>query len=143
MLGLVEGNSKGRIIRSSVNRPPEEGLLAQNISGISSLAKYIGSEFYIDVQTYLSRHVETRTGFNERHRSKYNQLSFKEIVVAFIGKGMTYGDIDAFKQRNYMFTLRARSRHVRYWEINAQKFVMHLQSCNRLNGFKNWQKEQD
>ena len=140
MLGLAEGNEKGTILRSTVNRLAEEGLLAQNVSGVSSMAKYIGSEFYIDVQSFLSRVVETRTGFNERHRSKYNQMSFKEILVSFIGKGMTFGDIDAFKQRNYMFTLRARSRHVRYLEINSQKFVMHLMSCGRVNAFKIWQK---
>mmetsp|Transcript_46551 Transcript_46551/g.61680 ORF Transcript_46551/g.61680 Transcript_46551/m.61680 type:complete len:81 (-) Transcript_46551:15-257(-) len=67
VLGLKEGNPKGAIIRSTMNRPTEEGLNSMAVSGISSLAKYIGSDFYMDVQAYLSRYVETKRGFNERH----------------------------------------------------------------------------
>ena len=36
----------------------------------------------------------------------------KEAKIAILGKGKTFGDVDAYKNRRYMYTVRSCSRNV-------------------------------
>jgi len=63
------------------------------------------------------------------------------MVVSVLGAGNTFGDIDAFKQRRYMYTLRSKSRETRFYELDASQFVMHLRSNGKLNVFKQFCKD--
>ena len=67
----------------------------------------------------------------------------KQVPVGVYGVGKSFGDIDVFKQRKYMYTLRTRTRNVRYWELDALKFELHVKSHGRESAFKIWQKRQD
>ena len=55
----------------------------------------------------------------------------KEAKIAILGKGKTFGDVDAYKNRKYMYTVRSCSRHVTLYKIDARSFVMHLKSENK------------
>jgi len=73
----------------------------------------------MSVQAYLIKNVDTRISFKEKHRSKFNQQNLKEIKVANFGAGSTFGDIDAFRQRGYMYTLRSASSDVVLYEVSS------------------------
>lgn len=70
-------------------------------------------------------------------------MPIREANIAIIGSGKTFGDIDAYKKRNYLYSLKSCSSNVRYYEIDASKFVMHLCSHGKESQFKRWQKKQD
>ena len=42
-----------------------------------------------------------------------------------------------------MFTLRAKTRGARYWQIDASKFLMYMKCHGNGRIFKQWQKQQD
>ena len=66
--------------------------------------------------------------------------AIKEVVIGISGPGKTFGDIDAYKDRRYMYTLRTFSRDVRIWQIDAKKFLMYVKSHGRDNVLMHWQK---
>ena len=41
---------------------------------------------------------------------------------------MSFGDIDAFKSRRYMYTYKTASNNVKLYQIDANDFVMYLRS---------------
>ena len=144
VLGIAEENEKGQLIRSSATREKEVGGMQDIIvTGMSNLVKYIGSDFYEDVQGFLARQVDQKQGFRKKQRSRYNQQAFREALVGVYGVGKTFGDIDAYKNRNYMYTLRARTRCVRFWEMDAEKFILHVKCFGRERAFNLWQQQQE
>ena len=130
VVAVSEENAKGRLIRSEMMQElPEnkEGIFCStNVGGSESLGKYVGTEFYVAVQSYLASRIDKSSGFKDKSRSKFNQQAFKEIILGVYGVGKTFGDIDAYKERKYMYTMRARTRNVRYWSVSAGKFVLHI-----------------
>jgi len=117
ILGIKELNKKASIIASNEIHA-ESGPLLHNSTRGNSI-RYTGSEFQMSVQAYLIKNVDTRISFKEKHRSKFNQQNLKEIKVANFGAGSTFGDIDAFRQRGYMYTLRSASSDVVLYEVSS------------------------
>ena len=60
--------------------------------------------------------------------------------MAVIGSGKTFGDIDAYKKRGYMYSIRSASSNAVYYEVDAKDFVVHIKSINKEREFKRWQK---
>ena len=58
------------------------------------------------------------------------------MKVANIGKGQTFGDIDAYRRRNYMYSLKTASLGAEFYQVDAEKFVMLLEANQRLKQFK-------
>ena len=63
--------------------------------------------------------------------------------MGIIGTGKTFGDIDAYRRRGYLYTLRSASSNVLLYEIDAKDFIMHIKSIGNKNEFKKWQKRED
>ena len=55
----------------------------------------------MNVQAFLGSHVDTVSGYKDKFRSKFNQLPIQEVSVAIIGRGKTFGDSDAYRDRDY------------------------------------------
>ena len=60
-----------------------------------------------------------------------------------LGAGSSIGDIDAYKQRNYMYTLKSVTRNLVYFEVDAKAFNLHIHSIGKDKVFKAWQKRQE
>ena len=88
-------------------------------------------------------HIDTRQNFKEQHRSLFNQKSISELKVTILGRGMSFGDIDAYKDRNYMYTYKTVSNNVKMYQIDANDFVMYLRSNAKVKQFERWQKKED
>lgn len=71
------------------------------------------------VHQFLSENFDTQVNFKEKSRTVSNQSVIKEIKVGVLGSGQTFGDLDAYKERGYMYSLRTFSRHVEYYEIST------------------------
>ena len=56
---------------------------------------------------------------------------------------MSFGDIDAFKKRRYMYTYKTVSNNVKLYQIDANDFVMYLRSNGKDNQFNKWQRNED
>ena len=97
------------------------------------MCHYSGSLFHLSVQQFLSTNIDTRSNFQEEHRSKFNQKSIKEAKIQIIGVGKSFGDIDAYKQRNYMYTLRSLSNNVVIYEVESVRFINIMKSIGREN----------
>ena len=54
VLSICEDNQKGQLIRSNIVANEEEVLGGLMLNGLSHMNKYIGSEFYVNVQNYLA-----------------------------------------------------------------------------------------
>ena len=140
---MREGNRKGALLKSEY-RPMDEGGAEYGEDQdkthgiISHKCKYTGSEFHMTVQHYLAQNIDLRVHFKDKHRSKYNQQSIKEVKVGIIGSGQTFGDIDAYRQRGYMYTLRTASSNCVFYECDARDFVTHIKSINKEREFKRW-----
>ena len=65
------------------------------------------------------------------------------IKVGIIGEGQTFGDTDASRGRNYLYTLRTHSMHSSVYSINTTEFMNHLASCSKLYELKMYQYIQD
>ena len=65
------------------------------------------------------------------------------MLVTVLGSGKSFGPVDAFKMRNFMYTLRTKTRNVRLWAVDSDKFITHIKSYGRMPAFKLWQKERD
>jgi len=56
-----------------------------------------------------------------------------------LGSGKTFGDIDAYKKRGYMYTLRTASSKVLLYEIYASDFMNLLKGQGgKEREFKRW-----
>ena len=97
--------------------------------------KYTGSNFHMTVHQYMSQNLDTRVNFKEKSRTLSNQSVIKQIKVGVLGAGQTFGDIDAYKERGYMYSLRTFSRHVEYYEISTEKFIMLINSVGKYKRF--------
>jgi len=137
---MKESNKKAVILKSNEILADDEPILEDAVGGISVLSKYTGSEFHTSVQMYLSQHIDFRTSFKDKHRSKFNQQNLREIKVAGLGIGQTFGDIDAYRQRGYMYTLRSASSNLLLYEIKSSDFVLHLRSHGKEKEFRKWQR---
>ena len=131
--GMKESNQKAAMIMSNE-------ILGDDGPAKSSDIIYTGSEFHMSVQTYLSKNIDTQISFKEKHRSKFNQQNLKEIRVANFGAGYTFGDIDVFRQRAYMYTLRSASSDVILYEVSSNDLLIHLKSSGHEREFQNWSK---
>ena len=56
---------------------------------------------------------------------------------------MSFGDIDAFRSRRYMYTYKTVSNNVKLYQIDANDFVMYLRSNGKDNQFNKWQRGED
>ena len=56
---------------------------------------------------------------------------------------MTFGDVDVFKKRGYMFTLRAAESNIVTYEMRTKDFNLFLRSRGKASDFKIWIKRQD
>lgn len=56
---------------------------------------------------------------------------------------MTFGDVDAYKKRGYMFTLRTASSGVVIHEMSSKHFMLYLSSRGKDKDFGSWAKKQD
>ena len=87
----------------------------------------------------MRQNVDTKVPLKEKHRSKYNQHSIKEVKIGVLGSGKTFGDIDAYKKRGYMYTLRTASSKVLLYEIYASDFMNLLKGQGgKESEFKRW-----
>lgn len=84
-----------------------------------------------------------RTPFKEKNRSKFNQQPLKEIRMGILGQWQTFGDIDSYRQRKYLYTMRTYSSDVILYEFPVQDFVLHLKSNERELSFRKWQRIQN
>ena len=101
---------------------------------------YTGSELEQDVQALLRNVIDTKTSFKDKHRSSLNHRVFKEMVVGVYGKGFVFGDMDAFLKRQHLYSLRAKTKHVKVWESDATVFINTLRAIplhHDLEIFKN------
>lgn len=93
---------------------------------VSGTLSYTGSEFAYTVQAFLRNHLDTKESFSEAHRSKFRQQCIKEVKVGLIGPGRTFGDIDAMKNRDYMYTLRTASSDCVIYELETHNFLLFI-----------------
>ena len=105
-------------------------LVEEEESGIPSAAPkvsgqmdYTGSDFEYDVQCYLRSFLDKKNSLKNKQRSKFHQKSFKEFKLCILGAGKSFGDIDAFKERKYMYSVRSTTNNVVLYEINSIDFV--------------------
>ena len=71
MLAVKEERADGQLIRSCKVSEEQEVRLSE-LRGVSNGAKYHGSNFYANVQAYLSGIINSKKGFHGKQRSKYN-----------------------------------------------------------------------
>lgn len=95
----------------------------------------------MSVQAYLRHYIDKKETFKQKNRSRFFQQGIKEIKVANIGPGMTFGDTDVFKQRGYMFTLKTGSSNVITYEMSSKQFMLFLQSRSKEKDFSHWAKK--
>lgn len=74
--------------------------------------------------------------FSYANRSKNNQPLFRELKVGIISKGQTFGDCDASRNRNYLFTLRTITADACVYSINAVEFINHVAACTKMYQLK-------
>jgi hypothetical protein len=79
----------------------------------------------------------------DKQKSKFNQASIKEVKVGIIGAGMSFGDVDTHKKRNYMYTLRTLCSDCSVLEINARDFMTQINICNKETQLAKFSKSQD
>lgn len=60
-----------------------------------------------------------------------------------MGRAQVFGDIDAYRERDFVFSLRSASKSCSFYEIEARDFVMHLKSHGKEREFKKWQSKKD
>ena len=53
---------------------------------------------------------------------------------------MTFGDVDVYKKRGYMFTLKTASHDVVTYEMSSKQFMLFVQSRGKEKEFKAWVK---
>ena len=53
---------------------------------------------------------------------------------------MTFGDVDVYKKRGYMFTLKTASHDVVTYEMSSKQFMLFVQSRGKEKEFKSWVK---
>ena len=73
----------------------------------------------------------------------FYQKSLKEVKIGIIGPGTSFGDIDASRNRHYMYTLRTASIRCKIFEINASDFICFIKSHGKENQFNKWALEKD
>ena len=56
---------------------------------------------------------------------------------------MTFGDVDAYKKRCYMFTLRTASSGVVVYEMRSKHFMLFLTSRSKEKEFGSWARKQE
>lgn len=87
--------------------------------------------------------MNPKVSFKDKHRSKFNQRSIKEIKLGVLGSGCTFGDVDAYRSRGYMYTLRTVSQDVHLFEIQTSDFLNMLKGHGREPEFRRWAKAHD
>jgi len=97
----------------------------------------------MDVMTMISTVFNKKKPFLYDNRSKYNNLLFRELKLGIIGEGQTFGDTDASRGRNYLYTLRTHSSKSSVYSINTVEFMNHLAACSKLYELKMYQYIQD
>ena len=90
------------------------------------------------MQAYLRHHIDTKDSFKDKNRSRFHQQGIKELKVGIFGRGMTFGEDDVFKNRGYMFSLKAASSNVVTYEVTAKQFMLFLRSRGKEKDFKKW-----
>ena len=106
----------------------EESKVASKGKQLEGCLSYTNSDFAVSVQHYLRQFINTNKTFKDQHRSMFYQKSLKEVKIGIIGPGTSFGDIDASRNRHYMYTLRTASIHCKIFEINANDFICFIKS---------------
>lgn len=67
-MAIKESSKKQHMIQSNWRKPFEddEVNIEDGPGGISHLAKYTGSEFYLSVQAYLNKQVDSKISYQEK-----------------------------------------------------------------------------
>ena len=91
---------------------------------------YNGSEFQQSVHNFLRSFIDTKLNYKDKHRSSFNQTAFKEIKLGVYGPGTIYGDIDALRKRQYLFTMRVLTSGVKVWQIDSGVFMRHVRASS-------------
>ena len=55
--------------------------------------------------------------------------------MAILGAGKTFGDIDAYRNRGYMYSLKSASSDVILYEVDAKDFIVHVKSIGKDREF--------
>jgi hypothetical protein len=121
-VAVMESN-KRNLVKSEYKIRPEDigikGSLGKNY-------QYIGSEINMMVMEMIAKVYDKSRPFSVANRSKFNQPIARELNVNIISKGQTFGDTDASRYRNYMYTLRTSSNSGSYYWINTVEFMNHV-----------------
>lgn len=56
--------------------------------------------------------------------------------MGIVSKGQTFGDTDACRDRNYMYTLKTVSAGASAWTLNKTEFLNHVAACSKLHELK-------
>ena len=67
----------------------------------------------------------------------------RELKLGIISKGQTFGDIDASRNRNYLYSLRTLTGEASVYSINAIEFMNHVAACTKLHELKMFTTVQD
>ena len=130
-MGIREQKERGNLLKSTnpqlVESDGEDEYTAAG--GSHSAFKYAGTEFEQSVQAFLSQHVDTTETFLDKYRSMFNQQSMREVRVSVIGPGCTHGEVDAFKERPYLYSLRTVTSNCVVYEVDSSEALMVIKAA--------------
>lgn len=144
-MGIREQKERGNLLKSTnpqlVESDSEDEYTAAG--GSHSTFKYAGTEFEQSVQAFLSQHVDTTETFLDKHRSMFNQQSMREVRVSVIGPGCTHGEVDAFKERPYLYSLRTVTSNCVVYEVDSSEALMVIKTAAKDKDFRKYSKNKD
>jgi CRP-like cAMP-binding protein len=64
-----------------------------------------------------------------------NQRQTREIKFSRIGRGMIIGEVDALKQRDYVYTVKSATPNAQVYIIKFEDFLYHVNNNDRNGAF--------
>lgn len=93
----------------------EQDMMLKASHGMSY--QYIGTELHMEVMEMIAGVFNKKRPFSYANRTKNNQALVRELKVGIISKGQTFGDIDASRNRNYLYTFRTLTSEASVYSI--------------------------